>query len=204
MKKILSLLFFVAFAVFANAQVALKGGITSPNTEDYTPNALRFTFENTSGKAIANCNFQIILPDGVSIKKKSNGKYQYTKGDATEDMETFSIAYSDKNGKYTVAVYGGVFDEEAGNCIIELPLDGTLTGEAKVANIAFGDPDENDFEVAYGVAFPDFTIDLTTAINGISADLTKSGVIYNMAGQRVSKATKGIYVVDGKKVAVSK
>jgi hypothetical protein len=43
-----------------------------------------------------------------------------------------------------------------------------------------------------------------TAINGISAEQTKSGVIYNMAGQRVSKATKGIYVIDGKKVAVSK
>ena len=48
----------------------------------------------------------------------------------------------------------------------------------------------------------DFTIDLGTAINSISAEQTKSGVIYNVAGQRVSKAQKGIFIVDGKKVAV--
>ena len=32
-------------------------------------------------------------------------------------------------------------------------------------------------------------------------DNANSGAIYNMAGQRVDKAQKGIYVVDGKKVA---
>ncbi|MBO7068284.1 MAG: hypothetical protein J6W52_06350 [Bacteroidaceae bacterium] len=41
-----------------------------------------------------------------------------------------------------------------------------------------------------------------TAINSISAEQTKSGAIYNLSGQRVSKATKGIFIVDGKKVAV--
>jgi hypothetical protein len=50
---------------------------------------------------------------------------------------------------------------------------------------------------------PEFTLALSgDAINSISAEQTKSGVIYNMAGQRVSKATKGIFIVDGKKVAV--
>lgn len=54
------------------------------------------------------------------------------------------------------------------------------------------------------IPFEDFVIKVNegTAINSISAEQTKSGVIYNMNGQRVSKATKGIYVVDGKKVAV--
>lgn len=41
-----------------------------------------------------------------------------------------------------------------------------------------------------------------TAINSIKAEETKSGVIYNLNGQRVSKATKGVYVIDGKKYAV--
>ena len=40
-------------------------------------------------------------------------------------------------------------------------------------------------------------------VNG-SVNANNGNAIYNMAGQRVSKATKGIYVVDGKKVAVSK
>lgn len=55
------------------------------------------------------------------------------------------------------------------------------------------------------VKFPDFTIDINpTAIEAISADQTKSGVIYNIAGQRVNKATKGIFIIDGKKYVAGK
>ena len=159
MKKFLSFLFFIAIAIFANAQdkptVDLKGAFQDGN--------LVFTYENTTGKTIANCNFQITLPEGVSIKKNSTGKkYLYEKGDATEDMSNFDIKYSEKTGKYTIAIYNGEFDDEAGNTIVSLPLDGELKGKAAVTNIAFGDSDENDFEVSYGVSFPDFTIDLAT------------------------------------------
>jgi hypothetical protein len=198
MKKILSLLFLAAFATFASAQeetpVKIFGGITPATSTEYLPNALRFTFENNSGKTIANCNFQMVLPEGVEIKKDDKGKYVYAEGDATEGM-TYSIKF--KNNKYTITVYDGEFDETAGKTIIILPLEGTLTGNATISKIAFGDPD------AANICKPaDFAIDLTTAINGISAEETKSGAIYNIAGQRVSKANKGIYVVDGKKVAV--
>lgn len=200
MKKILSLLFFVAIAAFAYAQdeqpVKLYGGIQQ---EDGT---LAFKFKNTSGTTIANCNFQLQFPEGISIKKNSTGKkFLYNEGDATEGM-TFSIAYNATSNKYTVTVYDGEFDQNAGHTIISLPLEGELTGTVAVSAIAFGDPDGKDFEAANIASFPDFTIDLATAINGISAEQTKSGAIYNLAGQRVSKANKGIYVVDGKKVAV--
>ena len=198
MKKFLSLLFFVAFAVFANAQIALRGELTSADTEEYTPNALRFTFENNTGKAIANCNFQFTLPEGVSIKKKSNGKYQYAKGDATEDMESFSIAYSEKNGKYTVAVYGGVFDEEAGNCIIELPLQGELTGEVKVTNIAFGDPDGNDFG-----SVDNFTIKLGEVITGsvtLKGEVKDNKLVFsyaNTTGRAIANCSFQLQLPDG-------
>ncbi len=43
---------------------------------------------------------------------------------------------------------------------------------------------------------------VATAISEINADVQKSGLIYNLAGQRVSKATKGIYVKNGRKVVV--
>jgi hypothetical protein len=121
--------------------------------------SLVFTFENNSNKTIANCTFQLALPEGVSIKKNSTGKkYLYEEGDATEDM-TFSIAF--KNDKYTVTVYDGEFDESAGNTIITLPLEGTLGGEAIVSNIAFGDPD------GYNINRPkDFSIDIPIIITG--------------------------------------
>lgn len=189
MKKILSLLFFVAIAAFANAQgtVDLYGGIQSDGS-------LVLKFKNNSEKTIANCNFQLQFDEGVGLTPKGK-KYEFEEGDATEGM-TYSIAF--KNNKYTVTVYDGEFDETAGHTIITLPLTGELAGKkVTVSNAAFGDPDGQN------ISRPEaFTIDLATAINSIDAEQTKSGVIYNISGQRVSKATKGIYVVDGKKVAV--
>lgn len=43
---------------------------------------------------------------------------------------------------------------------------------------------------------------VATAISEINADVQESGAIYNLAGQRVSKAQKGIYVINGRKVVV--
>lgn len=190
MKKILSLLVLTVFAVFANAE----NGAYLTGKLDKEANQLVFTFENTSGKTIANCNFKIVLPDGVSIQKNTKNKYVYEEGDATEGM-TYSIAF--KNNKYTITVYDGEFDETAGNTIITLPLEGEVTANIQVSSIAFGDPD------GANITRPaDFEIDFTTAINAVDANLTKSGVIYNIAGQRVNKAQKGVFVVDGKKVAV--
>lgn len=60
-----------------------------------------------------------------------------------------------------------------------------------------GTPDENQIQL------PGFNISIDpTAINSIKAEETKNGVIYNVSGQRVSKATKGVYVIDGKKYTV--
>ena len=193
MKKILSLLVCAVLAVFANAQDAVK---FVPSVDGSN---LVIKYENNSGKQIANCNFQLKFDEGVSIAKKSNGKPNYKKGGATEEMESASCAYNESTGKYTFAIYGGIFDDTADGVIVSFPLEGDLSGKSvTVSNIGFGDPDEAN------ICRPsEFVINLDgTAINSISADQTKSGVIYNIAGQRVSKATKGIFIIDGKKVAV--
>ena len=90
-----------------------------------------------------------------------------------------------------------------------MQLAAPVTGDATIKGINFTDMGEDlkGTTSVYMENNKDLTLPLhlnADAIKGISADETKSGVIYNMAGQRVSKATKGIYVVDGKKVAVSK
>ena len=43
---------------------------------------------------------------------------------------------------------------------------------------------------------------LATGIDEINGTAVENGAIYNLAGQRVNKAQKGIYIVNGKKVAV--
>ena len=45
--------------------------------------------------------------------------------------------------------------------------------------------------------------DIETAINGINAaEKAENGAIFNIAGQRVNKAQKGLYIMNGKKVIV--
>ena len=123
--------------------------------------SLIFMFENTSDRIIANCDFQLILPEGISIEFNSiNNDYQYLKGDATKDM-IFSVAYNKNTKKYTITVYGGEFDKTTGT-IISLPLKGrTEGGVATVSTIAFGDPFGNN------ICRPE---DLTIAIPSIDND----------------------------------
>lgn len=48
-----------------------------------------------------------------------------------------------------------------------------------------------------------FWKDVANAISNINAETSaKSDVIYNLAGQRVSKATKGVFIINGKKVII--
>ncbi len=156
MKKIFTLLTFIAIAIFSNAQnkpaVNLMG--------EFKDGSLVFTYENTTGKTIANCDFKLVLPDCAELVPKGK-KYQYEEGDATEGM-TFSIQANSTKTKYTVAVYDGEFDETAGNCIIYVPVKlkegyGKFDGVVNVSDINFGDPDGNNI---YTPA--DFNIDLTT------------------------------------------
>ena len=47
-----------------------------------------------------------------------------------------------------------------------------------------------------------FGSDDATAVKGVEAAGEEAGAIYNLAGQRVEKAVKGIYIINGKKVLV--
>ncbi len=52
----------------------------------------------------------------------------------------------------------------------------------------------------YGKEQPD--VDPTTAIQNVTTAIATPVAIYNMAGQRVKKALKGIYIINGRKVVV--
>ena len=44
--------------------------------------------------------------------------------------------------------------------------------------------------------------DDVTAINKVEAKKVENGVFYNLAGQQVAQPTKGLYIVNGKKVII--
>ena len=61
-------------------------------------------------------------------------------------------------------------------------------------------------KIAVSAAAPVMSFDSegssTTAIDTIEKNTIKNGVYYNLAGQRVAQPTKGLYIVNGKKVIV--
>ena len=60
----------------------------------------------------------------------------------------------------------------------------------------------DDFDGPSARAFYLFDDGNTTAIEGVKTQQTIDGVYYNIAGQRVSQPTKGLYIVNGRKVVV--
>ena len=48
----------------------------------------------------------------------------------------------------------------------------------------------------------DKTVTITTGIQKVKADIDENAVIYDLSGRRVNNATKGVYIIDGKKVVI--
>ena len=95
--------------------------------------------------------FWLYLPEGISISKKANGKFKYTRSEAAED-HTFSIA-QESDGSYHFLIYetenallgNGVF------CTLELEassnvVPGTVTGKFKKVVISDADGHGPEFD----------------------------------------------------------
>ena len=199
MKKIFTLMAVFALSMTAMAQnpvlkVAGKGNnqIVVSMDNDFNCGAFGFKLDLPEGAEIAYDEDEedyVIERNTARVAKK-----------ATIDVKTTPT------GGYSFNIYGLTVKGTEGE-LFTITLKAPVTGTATFKGINFTDVGEdgkgttsvymnNDKETVV-------TLDLKAdAINGISADQTKSGVIYNLNGQRVNKAVKGVYVIDGKKVAV--
>lgn len=96
------------------------------------------------------------------------------------DYTFYKLAYDDYDAKTGLGFYwgannGGVFNVKAGTAYLAVPNAVSVKG---------------------------FLLDGTpTAIEGVEAE-NKTDVIYNLSGQRVQKAQRGLYIVNGKKLMV--
>ena len=97
----------------------------------------------------------------------------------------------------------------AGSNAKELPGTGGINSFSLDFNVA----EESQIKIglkventtATWVNFDNFKLEKisSTAINSIKADDSHHAIIYNLAGQRLSKPQKGINIIDGKKVVVN-
>ena len=133
-------------------------------------------------------------PDGVYLQSVSAGSYNWnhsnitkTVGDATFKGTFAPIAAPALEGKYVMAAYG-TFAQ----------LDATASIKAYHAYI----------EMAEGATLQTITID-GNDIEGITTDLSfvkllpgTNHDVYTLSGQKVQRAQKGIYIVNGRKVVI--
>ena len=204
MKKIFTLL-----AVFAITMTAMAQNTVSMKVTGRDNNVLSFQMKNNF--EVYGIGFKFKLPEGVTVKTKLNDDdeevAQIKKSSTRAKGADYKLYINETpDGGYSINMSNtkAPFTGEDGE-VLYVELAGTLKGQVKVYDINFCDntkPAPISYYVDGNDKYEIFVDLIETAINGISADETKSGVIYNMAGQRVSKAVKGVYVVDGKKVAV--
>ena len=150
----------------------------------------------------------IIMPaKNVTIIAKASKKYQIAlnlsqeNGNATclsVNKEKPETAFKKEGDKIYLAInpdagYEAVISVKAGEDDVE------VTAEA-------GTYDEQQYTHFFTMPASAVTVTVAfksaTGINSIAADKMKNATIYNMKGQRVDKAQKGLYIINGKKVMI--
>jgi hypothetical protein len=173
---------------------------------------LNINLTNSTGNYTA-LAFKLVLPPGVTIVQE-DGRIPYRLSPRfTDNMQPCYVveAGSDETGTaYLVMSASPAISTITGNSglLLTLPLIaaedaaiGTCTG--KLQAITFADVNAEEY------AFDDtaFTLHLNenTAVTEVHADAQEqAGAIYNLAGQRVTHPTQGIYIINGKKIAVKR
>ncbi|MCD8290359.1 MAG: hypothetical protein LUC91_02530, partial [Prevotella sp.] len=79
-----------------------------------------------------------------------------------------------------------------------ITTEGTVVVTIPEGYFIYGENDANSEEIVLN-----YTIDSTaTGINGVTLNTNGNNLYYNLNGQRVSSPTKGIYILNGKKILV--
>ena len=153
-------------------------------------NAQNLSFEVKASEATMNISgatdmtalqFCLQLPAGVTIDT-SNA----TLGSAT-DGHTLCIETLD-NGDCLFILYSMDLNTFKDGELLRIPV--AASGEVKLHTIRYADTDA----VSYAGE------DIETGIKTLSNSPLKGENIYNVAGQRLSKPQRGIYIKDGKKI----
>jgi len=200
MKKIFSLMAVFALAMTATAQT-VKFNVTGRGNDE-----LVVKMENDF-----NCGafgFKIALPEGTDLAYDADEEdYVYSKNsERLSKKVTVDIKPTPTPRAYSFIISGAQIKGTAGE-LFTFKLKNPVTADARIYDINFTDigDDLQQTNSVYVENNENYEIIVplkATAINSIKAEDTKSGVIYNVNGQRVSKATKGVYVIDGKKYTV--
>jgi hypothetical protein len=214
MKKISFIVALIASMFAGNAMAQHLSASAVTFDKKTNPTEATLVINLSSEKLPAGVEFNVVLPSGFDFKRNKSGNITEktlvaSRGEALEIVEededpVFKISFDPIDGglNFTIVDYdGGMFNSKEGELVtlnLTCPSDQELCEvKGKLELVMLSDYDgtiaENEVQ-----EFDVFVID-TDAINSINADGTE-GDIYNTAGQRVSRTSKGLYIQNGKKV----
>lgn len=171
-----------------------------------------------NAEPIAAISFRLALPEGVTARAARYITFNEDRVDmdavrtALDDEEAeakdfYTIAIQDaSDGNKQYAIYSAPVLAFLGNegdlLTVPMTLSGVADGtyEISIYKISISTPDARSIADAEEIKV-NLQVGEGTGINGINA-ADSNAPIYNVAGQRVSKAQKGVFIQNGKKVAV--
>jgi len=171
--------------------------------------------ESAPGTLVTGAAFKIQFPQGVFFRYYDEDEedyvYNLTFPNSKSAHQTGMMVVSESDNIYQIstAAAGATYFKTANHNLAHIGIkatsDAPKAGVIKIYDISFAAPNpaggpalsvypQEAFEVA-------LTVNGGTGINSVNADDVNAPV-YNLAGQRVNKAQKGIFIQNGKKVAV--
>lgn len=198
--------FFVAAVATMIAGSMNAQTITANDVEIEAGKTAEVTFTITAETKAAIAEFKLDLPEGIAIQyDEDEDDYVYELGgDMTVKTHAATIK-KQTSGAYYVLVSnssGKEFKAESGDYLtVTLEASETaVSGEAKMRDIILGNLAAQQMNTVEEATFK-ITVPVTEGISDVKADGSKAPV-YNVAGQRVENAQKGLYIQNGKKVIV--
>ena len=153
--------------------------------------SLSFSLDGNS--AYTAFQFDLMMPEEMNVTQMTLNSLR---------MQNHQLLYNKiGEGHYRIVALSTSnqsFDKTAGELLC-MAFDDQPTDDIVIDNIHFVTPQGNDLLFS-AIGISD---DTPTGISGVSSNVTNSdGKIYNLNGQRLTKAQKGLYIINGKKVLV--
>ena len=205
--------YIIAIACMFSAMTGFaQDALTIENTtiEAGQTGTLNVVLTNPETNYIA-CQFDVTLPAGLDVQRTGAGAVSKAKTCALtarseDEEEEFAFTYTIKEiepSHFRFTMYNDLnaaFMGGSGDAIMVLTVtasDSFAGGEGKIHDITLTNENRKGFNPADAT----FTVGTASGINDLKVD-SSNAPIYNVAGQRVVNAQKGLYIQNGKKVLV--
>ena len=132
---------------------------------------------------------------GVVLKKTTTGGFTMTKTETAPDVDYSGSSLTGTMTSITNPSYGNIYvlnNDTYGVGFYKLQSDGTIGANKAYLTTAAGAREFFLFDEATGIEMP--------TVEDVNAD----AVVYDLQGRRVQNPTKGLYIVNGKKVFINK